>query len=143
MRWAEVIRVRTQPDREQEVARGLADVMDTLGASAGLSGATLYARSAVPSDLSLHLEWETVSVPDRGSEVALSIARELQPFGLLDHLLLVEKQRYSRPRSGAARGKGFVWRAVRRHTGQRRAGQERRPMNNAGIVPVKKKGETP
>jgi hypothetical protein len=95
MRWTEIIRVMTQPDREQEVARGLAEVIDDLKGSPDLRSATLYGRVAVPSDLSLHLSWDSAYVPDRGSELALSIVREFQPFGLLDHLLLLETRTYT------------------------------------------------
>jgi hypothetical protein len=116
MRWTEIIRLRTRPDGETEVAQWLLDLVDHLDRPPSLRNARVLARFAVSADWSIHLDWDTPRIPDGGSELALSVVREIQPFGLLDHLLLVEKRRYTpsarrglRPRQGSVpRGPGQI-----------------------------------
>jgi hypothetical protein len=90
MKWLEEIRLRTQPRREKEVMTVLLEIADSVRKNKGLKSAMVYFHQAQPGGFSLILEWNTASVPMRGSDTAILILEGLKPFGLLDRTIMVE-----------------------------------------------------
>ncbi len=92
MSWIEIIRLRTDPTREREVARVLLKLVKEVTGTPDLRHANLYRNMAIPSDISLHLSWSGRDQEPRESGVGLRVAETLKDFGLLDHSLWVEKK---------------------------------------------------
>ncbi len=92
MRWIEIIRLRTGPTREKEVASLLLEMTKEVEGTPDLRHANLYRNIAVPSDISLHLSWSGLGLEPRESAMGLRIAETLKAFGLLDHSLWIEKK---------------------------------------------------
>jgi hypothetical protein len=93
MRWLEEIRVRTQPQRENEVMELLLETAASVTPNRQLQAARVYSHHLVPAGFSLILVWDTASVPAQGSETAMLILEGVKAFGLLDYTVLVERGR--------------------------------------------------
>jgi len=83
--------VRTQPRREKEVVELLLETAASLTRNRQLKLAHVYSHHSAPVGFSLVLIWDTASVPVQGSETAMLILEGLKPFGLLDHMVLIEE----------------------------------------------------
>ncbi len=85
MRWMEMIRLRTPQGKEEGPARMLFDSVRQIGGEQGLIDARVLINVVFPSDLALHLIWDTESPETQGSRAALGITQTLKTFGLVDH----------------------------------------------------------
>jgi len=93
MRWADEIRIRTQPQREKEVMELLLETAALASRNEQPQSSLVYSHYSAPGGFSLILVWDTASVPILGSDTALLILEGLKPLGLLDHTVLIEKWR--------------------------------------------------
>jgi len=93
MRWLEEIRVRTPPRREKEVEQVLLDMAASVRENGQIKSARVYYHHSSPGGFTLVLVWETGTVPVHGSETAMLILEGLKPLGLLDHVVLVPRER--------------------------------------------------
>ena len=89
MRWAEEIRVRTQPRRQNEVGAILLEMAESAARNREVQGAWVFSHHLAPGGFTLTLFWETATIPAHGSETAILILEGLRPFGLLDHMVLI------------------------------------------------------
>ena len=89
MRWAEEIRVRTQPRRQNEVGDILLEMAESAARNREVQGAWVFSHHLAPGGFTLTLFWETATIPAHGSETAMLILEGLRPFGLLDHMVLI------------------------------------------------------
>ncbi len=90
MRWLEFIKIRTLGIQEKtNVAEILSSVHANLDV-AGLVEAKTFSHSSYSGDRSLSLLWEKDELSDTGSELALSMVRELKNHGLVDHSVWLE-----------------------------------------------------
>ena len=92
MRWADEIRVRTQPQKEKEVLELLLESVESVNRNRKPKSACVYSHHSEPGGFSLILVWDTASVPMQGSDTARLILEGLKPLGLLDHTVLVERR---------------------------------------------------
>jgi hypothetical protein len=93
MRWADEIRVRTQPQREKEVMEILLETVALASRNEQPQSSLVYSHCSAPGGFSLILVWDTVVVPMLGSDTAMLILEGLKPFGLLDHTVMIERWR--------------------------------------------------
>jgi hypothetical protein len=96
MRWADEIRVRTQPQREQEVMEILLETVALASRNEQPQSSLVYSHCSAPGGFSLILVWDTAVVPMLGSDTAMLILEGLKPLGLLDHTVLIERWRKER-----------------------------------------------
>lgn len=96
MRWADEIRVRTQPQREQEVMEILLETAALASRNEQPQSSLVYSHYSAPGGFSLILAWDTVFVPMLGSDTAMLILEGLKPLGLLDHTVMIERWRKER-----------------------------------------------
>jgi hypothetical protein len=85
MQCIEVIRLRTRPEKRQEIMGWLLENARVFRGLPFLREAIICTGISVPSDLSLVLEWENFLVQAQGSDAAASVTEGLRPFGLVDH----------------------------------------------------------
>jgi hypothetical protein len=93
MRWADEIRLRTQPQREEEVMELLLETAALASRNEQPQSSLVYSHYSAPGGFSLILVWDTAVVPTLGSDTALIILEGLKPLGLLDHTVMIEKWR--------------------------------------------------
>lgn len=93
MRWADEIRLRTQPQREEEVIELLLETAALASRNEQPQSSLVYSHYSAPGGFSLILVWDTAVVPTLGSDTALNILEGLKPLGLLDHTVMIEKWR--------------------------------------------------
>jgi hypothetical protein len=93
MIWADEIRLRTQPQREQEVIELLLETAALASRDEQLQSSLVYSHYSAPGGFSLILVWDTAVVPMFGSDTAMLIIEGLKPFGILDHTVIIEKWR--------------------------------------------------
>lgn len=93
MRWADEIRLRTQPQREQEVIELLLETAALASRDEQLQSSLVYSHDSAPGGFSLVLIWDTPVVPKFGSDMAMLIMEGLKPLGLLDHTVIIERWR--------------------------------------------------
>jgi len=93
MRWADEIRVRTQPQREKEVMEILLETAALASRNEHPQSSWVYSHCSSSGGFSLILVWDTAVVPILGSDTALLILDGLKPFGLLDHTVMIERWR--------------------------------------------------
>jgi hypothetical protein len=91
MRWADEIRLRTQPQREQEVMELLLETAALASRNEQPQSSLVYSHYSAPGGFSLILVWDTADVPILGSDTALLILEGLKPLGLTDHTVMIEK----------------------------------------------------
>lgn len=93
MIWADEIRLRTQPQREQEVIEVLLETAALASRDEQLQSSLVYSHYSAPGGFSLILVWDTAVVPMFGSDMAMLIIEGLKPLGILDHTVIIEKWR--------------------------------------------------
>src|SRR5450759_1614935 len=96
MRWADEIRVRTQPQREQEVMEILLETVALASKNEQPQSSLVYSHCSAPGGFSLILAWDAAVVPILGSDAAMLILDGLKPLGLLDHTVMIERWRKER-----------------------------------------------
>ena len=96
MRWADEIRLMTQPQREQEAMEILLETAALASRNEQPQSSLVYSHCSAPGGFSLILVWDTTVVPILGSDTAMLILDGLKPFGLLDHTVMIERWRKER-----------------------------------------------
>ena len=76
----------------------LQEIADSVHKNKGMKSAVVYFHQAQPGGFSLILDWDTASIPMRGSDSAMLILEGLKPLGLLDHTVMVEKGKIEKVR---------------------------------------------
>jgi len=93
MRWADEIRVRTKPQKEQEVMEILLETVALASRNEQLQSSLVYSHYSAPGGFSLILVWDTEVVPMLGSDTAMLILDGLKQIGLIDHTVIIERWR--------------------------------------------------
>ena len=93
MRWADEIRVRTKPQKEQEVMEILLETVALASRNEQLQSSLVYSHYSAPGGFSLILVWDTEVVPMLGSDTAMLILDVLKQIGLIDHTVMIERWR--------------------------------------------------
>jgi len=93
MRWADEIRVRTKPQKEQEVMEILLETVALASRNEQLQSSLVYSHYSAPGGFSLILVWDTEVVPMLGSDTAMLILDGLKQIGLIDHTVMIERWR--------------------------------------------------
>jgi hypothetical protein len=87
MQCIEVIRLRTRPEKRQEIIGWLLENAPVFRKVPFLREAIICNGLSASSDLGLVLEWEHFPVHAQGSDAAASITEGLRPFGLVDYTI--------------------------------------------------------
>jgi len=93
MRWADEIRVRTKPQKEQKVMEILLETVALASRNEQLQSSLVYSHYSAPGGFSLILVWDTEVVPMLGSDTAMLILDGLKQIGLIDHTVMIERWR--------------------------------------------------
>jgi hypothetical protein len=96
MKWVEVIEFRAfSPER---TLREL-DVWNCLDAAmkeARIAKIEVYTHSTLPTDVSVHIHYESASAESQGSLLGARLVSELKAFGVVNHTVWIEEKELSR-----------------------------------------------
>lgn len=91
MRWIEEIRVRTKPQKGEEVLENLLETARAAQWNKQLKTVRVFSHYFAPGGFSLILFWDTASLPMEGSDTAMLILEGLKPLGLIDYTVMIEE----------------------------------------------------
>jgi len=91
MKWLEVIKLRSAR-KDPELLKELLASIDEFSQS-GLVEMKTYHHTALETDLSVHLHWQSEKLEQNGSTIGLHLAQALREFGLIDHSIWVENKK--------------------------------------------------
>ena len=90
MKWVEVIEFRSyQKDQallELDVRNCLRDALS----NADIVKIDVYSHATLPTDLGIHVHYDSVTVANQGSPLGIQLVSELQAFGVVNHTVWVE-----------------------------------------------------
>ena len=91
MKWLEIIKLRSA-GKDSGLLEELLLSIDKLSQRELVEMKT-YHHSALETDLSVHLHWESGRPEKNGSTLGLRLAQALKEFGLTDHSVWIEKEK--------------------------------------------------
>lgn len=91
MKWIEIITLRSNGNvRKSLIPEFLKPVAGDKERN-GLVSMKIYRNPWIDTDMSIHLRWESTTVEQQGSAIALRLAQTLKEFGLINHSTWVEE----------------------------------------------------
>ena len=91
MKWLEIIKLRSA-GKDSRLLEELLLSIDKFNQS-GLVKMKTFQHSALESDWSIHLHWESERPEQHGSSLGLRLAQALKEFGLVDHSVWIEEEK--------------------------------------------------
>ena len=91
MKWLEIIKLRSA-GKDSGLLEELLLSIDKLSQRELVEMKT-YHHSALETDLSVHLHWESGRPEKNGSTLGLRLAQALKEFGLTDHSVWIEEEK--------------------------------------------------
>ena len=91
MKWLEVIKLRSA-GKDSPLLEELLQSIDKFN-QRGLVEMKTFHHSALESDWSIHLHWESERPQQNGSSFGLRLAQAFKEFGLVDHSIWIEEER--------------------------------------------------
>ena len=92
MKFLEIIQVRSNSGRQDDLLPLLKDFFQEGDGPAGLIRLKIYSHLQLKGDLSLHLVWEKDAAFLQGSPLGLRLSRSLKDFGLINHNVWKEEE---------------------------------------------------
>jgi len=94
MKWIEIITLRSPGEMDRELVDELLKGVDESEVASDtpkhLVEMKIYHHSAVETDLSIHIYWESETERQRKSPLGLRLSSALKPLGLLNHSVWIE-----------------------------------------------------
>ncbi len=91
MKWLEVIKLRSA-GKDSPLLEELLLSIDKFNPR-GLVEMKTFHHSALESDWSIHLHWESERPQQNGSSLGLRLAQAFKEFGLVDHSVWIEENK--------------------------------------------------
>jgi hypothetical protein len=91
MKWLEIIKLRSV-GKDSRLLEELLLSIDKFNQH-GLLEMKTFHHSALESDWSFHLHWESGRPEQNGSNLGLRMAQALKEFGLVDHSVWIEEEK--------------------------------------------------
>jgi hypothetical protein len=91
MKWLEVIKLRSAGKNSRLLEEFLLSINKFN--QSGLVEMKTFHHTAVESDWSIHLHWQSERPEQNGSSLGLRLAQALKEFGLVDHSIWIEKEK--------------------------------------------------
>jgi hypothetical protein len=90
--WVEIINLRAAGGTESVVTAGFLFSLVEGAEAKGLLAVKILTRPVVPTDFSLHLEWEVKRLPSGGSPLGMRFTGILRDYGLINHTVWKEEE---------------------------------------------------
>ena len=91
MIWIEIIDLRSAGNGLEQIKQTLMKPVTESDQKEGLKGRSLYRNALVKTDISIHLQWETVKRAPMKSDLGLRLASALEEFGRVNHTIWIEE----------------------------------------------------
>lgn len=85
MSWIEIIDLRSAGNGLEQIKQTLMRPVTESDQKEGLKGRSFYRNALVETDISIHLQWETVERAPIKSDLGLRLASTLEAFGRINH----------------------------------------------------------
>ena len=90
MQWIEIIKVRAAGTREKQTVADMLKDFNRMDGGTMPASVKLYHHATVESDLSIHIYWESETMPPRKSPMGLRIVETIGSLGLVNHSVWIE-----------------------------------------------------
>ena len=95
MKWIEIIEIRSAGNARKQLETHLQEFIDQVDKKAEKQTVKLYTRMMIDTDVSIHLFHDSSKVKNRGSSLGIRLVSALKSYGLVNHTIWIEKQKYS------------------------------------------------
>ncbi len=85
--------MKTAPSKADRVMDFLMEAAESVIGSKQLESAQVFSHESAPAGFSLVFTWNTESIPAWGSDTSMVILDSLNALGLVDHTVLVARER--------------------------------------------------
>ncbi len=90
MKWVEVIEFRSFNTDDALLELDLWNCLSDASGEADIVKIDVYNHSTLPTDVSIHLHYESAQVENQGSPFGMRLVSELKAFGVVNHNVWVE-----------------------------------------------------
>lgn len=91
MKWVEVIEFRAFEPDHALLELDFWNSLNSATRKANIAKVEVYTHSTLPTDISIHLHYDSAQVENQGSSLGLRFVSELKAFGVVNHTVWVEK----------------------------------------------------
>ena len=95
MKWIEIIELRSAGNAREQLETHLQEFIDQVDKKAEKQTVKLYTCMMKDTDFSIHLFHDSSKVKNRGSSLGIRLVSALKSYGLVNHTIWIEKQKYS------------------------------------------------
>ena len=95
MNWIEIIEIRSAGSTRKHLETHLQEFIDQVEKKTEKQKVILYTRMMIDTDFSIHLFHDSSKVKNRGSSLGIRLVSALKSYGLVNHTIWIEKQKYS------------------------------------------------
>jgi hypothetical protein len=90
MKWIELIALRSIYKDREMLEHQIQELTDEVNRETKSLEITLYKRTAVETDVGIHILHNSGKVEDNGSQLGLRLADALKEFGLVNHSIWIK-----------------------------------------------------
>ena len=94
MKWLEIIQLRSVGSDRDSLESQLQELINEVGKETKKQAIKSYSRVMIDTDFSIHLFHDSKKVESGGSRLGLRLASALKDFGLVNHSIWIEMDRY-------------------------------------------------
>ena len=96
MKWMEVIEFRSFNKEQALLELDFWNCLRDAIGEAYIVKIEVYNHSTLPTDMSIHLHYESAQVENQGSPFVLQLVSELKAFGVVNHTVWVQEKALNR-----------------------------------------------
>ncbi len=93
MKWVEVIEFRAFKKDQALLELDFWNCLSDAVRETDIARIEVYNHSTLPTDLSIHVHYESAQLASQGSSFGVRLVSELKTFGIVNHTVWVEKRR--------------------------------------------------
>ena len=90
MKWVEVIEFRAFNPEQTLLDLDVWDCLSDTNKETDIVKSEVYTHSTLPTDISIHVHYNSAQVQSQGSPFGLQLVSELKAFGVVNHAVWVE-----------------------------------------------------
>jgi len=96
MKWVEVIEFRSFKKEQALLELDFWNCLSEAAREAQIVKIEAYNHSTLPTDLSIHMHYESAQVASQGSSFGVRLVSELKAFGVVNHTVWVQEKELRR-----------------------------------------------
>lgn len=92
MKWTEIIKLRSSEKNLKKLVLDITESAFETFAEKGLNKIKIFRHALLNTDISIHLNWDTETVPKNKSSLSLELIKVFENYGLTFHSAWIEMQ---------------------------------------------------